>query len=302
MAYLELQNLQREFAGGVRALDGIEVAARPGRVPLAARPVGLRQDDRAAPRRRLRPARRGPDRHRRQGHHERRAEQARHGDGVPGVLAVPEHDRGAERRVRPEDPRQEEGRRARAGSPSCSSSSASVTRATAIRTSSPAACSSASRLRARSRSSRACCCSTSRCRRSTRRCACSCARRSGGSSSSSAITTLYVTHDQEEALAVSDHVAVMYRGRIEQIGPPAEMYSRPATPFVAEFIGTMNRLEATIADSAAGTVEHGGVDAHRRRGARPDARRARARAHPPGDRRARAGERLRRRRTRCPAR
>jgi putative spermidine/putrescine transport system ATP-binding protein len=73
------------------------------------------------------------------------------------------------------------------------------------------------------------------------------------------ITTLYVTHDQEEALAVSDHVAVMYRGRIEQIGPPAEMYSRPATPFVAEFIGTMNRLEATIADPSTGTVEHGGV-------------------------------------------
>ena len=73
------------------------------------------------------------------------------------------------------------------------------------------------------------------------------------------ITTLYVTHDQEEALAVSDHVAVMYRGRIEQIGPPAEMYSRPATPFVAEFIGTMNRLEATVADPTSGTVEHGGV-------------------------------------------
>jgi putative spermidine/putrescine transport system ATP-binding protein len=73
------------------------------------------------------------------------------------------------------------------------------------------------------------------------------------------ITTLYVTHDQEEALAVSDHVAVMYRGRIEQIGPPAEMYSQPATPFVAEFIGTMNRLEATIADGSSGTVEHGGV-------------------------------------------
>jgi putative spermidine/putrescine transport system ATP-binding protein len=73
------------------------------------------------------------------------------------------------------------------------------------------------------------------------------------------ITTLYVTHDQEEALAVSDQVAVMYGGKIEQIGPPAEMYSRPATPFVAEFIGTMNRLEGTISDSATGTVEHGGV-------------------------------------------
>jgi putative spermidine/putrescine transport system ATP-binding protein len=73
------------------------------------------------------------------------------------------------------------------------------------------------------------------------------------------ITTLYVTHDQEEALAVSDHIAVMYGGRIEQMGTPAEMYSRPATPFVAEFIGTMNRLDGTITDPAAGVVDHAGV-------------------------------------------
>jgi putative spermidine/putrescine transport system ATP-binding protein len=70
------------------------------------------------------------------------------------------------------------------------------------------------------------------------------------------ITTLYVTHDQEEALSVSDHVAVMYRGRIEQMGSPAEMYSAPATPFVAEFIGTMNRLEGTVVE---GGVDHGGT-------------------------------------------
>jgi putative spermidine/putrescine transport system ATP-binding protein len=73
------------------------------------------------------------------------------------------------------------------------------------------------------------------------------------------ITTLYVTHDQEEALSVSDHVAVMYRGRIEQMGSPAEMYTAPATPFVAEFIGTMNRLEATVVDPSTGTIETGGV-------------------------------------------
>jgi putative spermidine/putrescine transport system ATP-binding protein len=73
------------------------------------------------------------------------------------------------------------------------------------------------------------------------------------------ITTLYVTHDQEEALSVSDHVAVMYGGRIEQMGTPAEMYSAPATPFVAEFIGTMNRLEATIVDGSSGDVDCGGV-------------------------------------------
>jgi putative spermidine/putrescine transport system ATP-binding protein len=70
------------------------------------------------------------------------------------------------------------------------------------------------------------------------------------------ITTLYVTHDQEEALSVSDHVAVMYGGRIEQMGSPAEMYSAPATPFVAEFIGTMNRLEGTVVE---GGVEHAGT-------------------------------------------
>ncbi|MFC0219061.1 ABC transporter ATP-binding protein [Pseudochelatococcus lubricantis] len=54
------------------------------------------------------------------------------------------------------------------------------------------------------------------------------------------ITTLYVTHDQEEAFALSDRVAVMSRGRIEQIGTPAEIYHRPATRFVAEFVGMSN--------------------------------------------------------------
>jgi putative spermidine/putrescine transport system ATP-binding protein len=73
------------------------------------------------------------------------------------------------------------------------------------------------------------------------------------------ITTLYVTHDQEEALAISDHVAVMYGGVIEQMGTPAEMYTAPATPFVAEFIGTMNRLDSTVVDGGTGEVEHSGM-------------------------------------------
>ena len=72
------------------------------------------------------------------------------------------------------------------------------------------------------------------------------------------ITTLYVTHDQEEALSISDRVAVLSKGRIEQIGTPADIYNAPGTPFVAEFIGTMNRLEATVADAESGTVELGG--------------------------------------------
>jgi putative spermidine/putrescine transport system ATP-binding protein len=56
------------------------------------------------------------------------------------------------------------------------------------------------------------------------------------------ITTLFVTHDQEEALAVADRVAVMNAGRIEQIGTPEELYNSPATPFVAGFVGLSNRM------------------------------------------------------------
>jgi putative spermidine/putrescine transport system ATP-binding protein len=60
------------------------------------------------------------------------------------------------------------------------------------------------------------------------------------------ITTLFVTHDQEEALAIADRVGVMKDGRIEQLGPPTEVYSRPATPFVAEFVGLTNRLAGEV--------------------------------------------------------
>jgi putative spermidine/putrescine transport system ATP-binding protein len=60
------------------------------------------------------------------------------------------------------------------------------------------------------------------------------------------VTTLFVTHDQEEALSMADRVAVLRAGRVEQVGTPDRIYERPATPFVAEFIGSMNHLPGVV--------------------------------------------------------
>ena len=67
------------------------------------------------------------------------------------------------------------------------------------------------------------------------------------------ITFIYVTHDQEEALTMSDRLAVFNAGRIEQVGSPAEVYERPGTPFVAGFVGTSNLLSGEAAAAIAGT-------------------------------------------------
>jgi putative spermidine/putrescine transport system ATP-binding protein len=66
------------------------------------------------------------------------------------------------------------------------------------------------------------------------------------------ITFIYVTHDQEEALTMSDRLAVFNRGRIEQVGAPAEVYERPATRFVAGFVGTSNLLTGDVAEAVLG--------------------------------------------------
>jgi iron(III) transport system ATP-binding protein len=66
-------------------------------------------------------------------------------------------------------------------------------------------------------------------------------------------TVLLVTHDPEEAMALGDRLAIMRDGRLEQVGPPGEVYARPANPFVARFLGETNRFRATVGDGRVAT-------------------------------------------------
>ena len=68
------------------------------------------------------------------------------------------------------------------------------------------------------------------------------------------ITAIYVTHDQEEALSISDRIVVMSQGRMEQVGTPFEIYNYPRTRFVASFVGTLNVLRSRVVDAASGRI------------------------------------------------
>jgi len=72
------------------------------------------------------------------------------------------------------------------------------------------------------------------------------------------ITTIFVTHDQEEALSMSDRIVVVNAGKADQTGTPFEIYNKPKTRFVASFVGTINVLTGTVADAASGQVELNG--------------------------------------------
>ncbi|MBI1795343.1 MAG: ABC transporter ATP-binding protein [Chloroflexi bacterium] len=73
------------------------------------------------------------------------------------------------------------------------------------------------------------------------------------------ITAIFVTHDQEEALSISDRIVVMNEGREEQVGTPFEIYNFPKTAFVANFVGTLNTAEAEMVDPVKGIVKMDGV-------------------------------------------
>ena len=105
------------------------------------------------------------------------------------------------------------------------------------------------------------------------------------------ITFVYVTHDQEEALTMSDRIAVMNHGRVEQVGVPEEVYERPATTFVAGFIGVSNLMPATVADAGEVRLDSGPEVAARTGGL--DARRTLPRGGAAGEAAGRAGRRRR---------
>ncbi len=86
------------------------------------------------------------------------------------------------------------------------------------------------------------------------------------------ITFVYVTHDQEEALTMSDRIAVMNRGRVEQVGTPEDVYERPATTFVAGFIGVSNLMPATVAGPDEVRLDQGPIVKARTDGLAPDER------------------------------
>ena len=124
----------------------------------------------------------------------------------------------------------------------------------------PAGSGSGWRWPARWRSSPKCCCWTNHLARWTPRCGKSCASWLRQLHDELHITSVFVTHDQEEALEVADRVVVMNSGRIEQIGTPQEVYDQPATPFVFEFLGNVNAVrEAALSQTAGGATNGSGV-------------------------------------------
>ncbi len=181
----------------------------------------------------------GDDPHRRPRGQRPGAQGPRHRHGVPELRALSAHDGAREPRVRParcaRSPQPEIERAGRRGG---ADPRHRATSSTASPSSSPAASASASRSAAPSCASRRSSCSTSRSRTSTPSCASRCAPRSRSSSSGCKTTTVYVTHDQVEAMTMGHRIAVMKDGKLQQVGTPLEVYERPHNLFVANFIGT----------------------------------------------------------------
>ena len=258
MAFVELETLHRSF-GDVVALDGISISLEEGEFVSLLGPSGCGKTTALRIVAGLRPPELGPHPRRGQGHDARPAQQAGHGHGLPGLQPLPEHERVAERRVRAEDPRHREGG---AGDEGRGAARARRPRPRRRPLSAPALGRDAAAGRARPRA-------RDRAARPPPRRAALGARRKGARaaargdqadpepSSGSRPSTSRTTRRRRSRSPTGSRCS--RRGASSRSARPAEIYGSPSTPFVAEFVGTMNRLEATVADSQAGEVDYGGV-------------------------------------------
>ena len=296
MAFLEISDLEKHY-GTAHVVRDFNLDVEQGRVRLLPRPVRLRQDDDAAHGRRAsRPRARGLDPHRRPRRRRPEAEPAQHRHGLPVLRALPQHDRGAERRLRDagsparpgpdiDEPRRRDAARS-SGCPSLGGrypfqlsggqqQRVALARALAVRPKLLLLDEPLSALDAKIRVSL---------REEIRA-----IQRELG------ITTIYVTHDQEEALSMSDRIVVMNAGVAEQIGDPFEIYNRPATRLRRLVRRHPQRVRRTGGRARPRRRDRRRPAARARPAARGGARRdGRARAAPAGDRaRPRRGNRRR---------
>ena len=295
-ADIRLESVTKRFGehDGGRRPDAVDPARR---VLRAARPVGLREDDDAADGRRLRGPDRGQGLPRRRRGHPAPALQARRQHRLPVLRAVPAPLRRAQRRVRPRAQEARQGRR----SSRASSEALDMVQLGQFGKRKPAQLSGGQQQRvalARALVNRPRALLLDeplgaldlRLRKQLQIQLKRIQQEVG-------ITFVHVTHDQEEAMSMADTIAVMHEGRIEQAGTAADLYERPQTEFVANFLGVSNLVVARLPGLAERQLDR--RDARRRHAARAD-RPDRAARHRRGQGRrpAREGHPLPRRRRR----
>ncbi len=237
MANVTLRNVRKTYPGGFEAIKGIDFEVGDGQFCVLVGPSGCGKSTLLRMVAGLETITGGRDRYRRTHRQPDRAGRARHRHGVPELRALSAYERLQQHGLRPAQPRHAQ---ARDRHPRPGSRAHSRTRrrcSTASRGNCPAASASASRWAAPSCGSRKCSCSTNRLSNLDAKLRIAMRVEIRKLQRRLKTTSIYVTHDQLEAMTLADILVVMNGGQVEQIGNPLEIYQKPATTFVASFIG-----------------------------------------------------------------